>query len=398
MNIIWISSLAWKSNDGIYTEEIKNPGAIAGSLFQQNIIEGLDEQGVNVDIINEFPGEKNNKKNKIWYRNGKNNNLEIKTMKNSFFNYFNKVLSIVNGFKEINSKQDYDVAIIYLMHLPYIFAAIYIKLFLKKNIKLVLICPDLPKFMDLSLENKRIKKIMKKIENKIINFFLKFIDGYILFSEPMISKLKIESKKTIVVEGVYSNDDVYIENDLKKESIMYSGSLQQNFGIENLIEGFEKLNRETTELWIFGSGVLEDYIIKKAKSNKKIKFFGFVNRETVLKYQRQATLLVNVRNPKDEFTKYSFPSKTFEYMASGTPLLCTRLLGIPAEYFNYMYVIDSNNIETISKALGEIFVEKETDRDYLGQKAREFIIKNKDKNKQAFKINEYLKNTIIGGK
>lgn len=63
---------------------------------------------------------------------------------------------------------------------------------------------------------------------------------------------------------------------------------------------------------------------------------------------KKATLLINPRPSNEEFTKYSFPSKNLEYMASGTPLLATDLPGIPAEYKRYEYIIENENIDGIA--------------------------------------------------
>ena len=38
---------------------------------------------------------------------------------------------------------------------------------------------------------------------------------------------------------------------------------------------------------------------------------------------------VNPRQNNEEFTKYSFPSKTMEYLASGVPVVAYKLDGIP---------------------------------------------------------------------
>ena len=63
----------------------------------------------------------------------------------------------------------------------------------------------------------------------------------------------------------------------------------------------------------------------------RIEFLGMLPRTDVLELQSKATILVNPRQPVGDFTKYSFPSKTIEYMASGTPLLMYKLPGIPEE-------------------------------------------------------------------
>ena len=99
-----------------------------------------------------------------------------------------------------------------------------------------------------------------------------------------------------------------------------------------------RTHSDDIELWLFGSGDMEKDITDYCKSDQRIKYFGMVPREKVVKFEKKAKLLVNPRPTNNEFTKYSFPSKTIEYMASGTPLLTTRLPGIPSEYFDHVFV------------------------------------------------------------
>lgn len=54
MKILWISSLAWKHNSE-YSYPVNGAGAVSGSLFQQSMIEGLEELGHAVDIISDYP-------------------------------------------------------------------------------------------------------------------------------------------------------------------------------------------------------------------------------------------------------------------------------------------------------------------------------------------------------
>jgi len=49
--------------------------------------------------------------------------------------------------------------------------------------------------------------------------------------------------------------------------------------------------------------------------------------------------------------RYSFPSKLIEYMASATPVLTTRLPGIPPEYEPYVYWIEDDSVEGIEHSL-----------------------------------------------
>ena len=99
----------------------------------------------------------------------------------------------------------------------------------------------------------------------------------------------------------------------------------------------------------------------------------------------QASLLLNLRNSIDEYTKYSFPSKMIEYMLSGTPLLTTVLSGIPQEYYSFVYSVDNNDSKNIALFIDEILSDKEQLYN-LGESAKKFVEENKNCFVQAKKI------------
>ena len=101
-------------------------------------------------------------------------------------------------------------------------------------------------------------------------------------------------------------------------------------------------------------------------------------------------LLINTRNPEDEYTKYSFPSKTFEYIVSGTPFLTTRIAGIPEEYYKYLYVINDYSVASVKQKIEEVLAKPQSELDDFGQQARQFVLENKNSEIQAKKIIQYL--------
>ena len=110
----------------------------------------------------------------------------------------------------------------------------------------------------------------------------------------------------------------------------------------------------------------------------------------VLAYEQKASLLVNVRDPDEAFTSYSFPSKTIEYMLSGTPLLTTRLPGIPKEYDKYLILIEDNLPQTIASGIETAFRMTSEARQSLGNAAACFIAEEKNSDKQAEKILRFI--------
>lgn len=106
--------------------------------------------------------------------------------------------------------------------------------------------------------------------------------------------------------------------------------------------------------------------------------------------EKKATLLINVRKTNEQFTLYSFPSKTIEYMTSGTPVLSSNLPGIPKEYHKYMFILEDTSKEGLKNKLQEILKLSPDILEIKGKEAYEFVIKNKNNNVQAQRILELL--------
>lgn len=237
------------------------------------------------------------------------------------------------------------------------------------------------------------KKMIIKPYIELINKLQKSYDLYILFSKEMNNVVNPYNKPAIVMEGIYNPDKLNFDKAKKEKAIAYAGKLNKEVGVDKILQVFSKLKDKNLELWLLGSGDMEKEIIETAKKDKRIKFLGFKTRREVFEYLKKATVLVNLRNPKLEYTKYSFPSKTFEYMVSGTPFVTTKLEGIPEEYGNYIFFTEYKDEEIIKK-IEEILQKDEKELELLGNKAREFVIKNKSAVKQVGRINEFLKNNV----
>ena len=107
--------------------------------------------------------------------------------------------------------------------------------------------------------------------------------------------------------------------------------------------------------------------------------------------QREATVLVNPRTSEGEFTKYSFPSKTMEYLASGTPCIMNKLKGIPQEYFKFIFFPENESVFELSQIIIEICKKEQSELNKIGELAKRFIFENKTPDKQCEKIYNMLK-------
>ena len=388
MRILWISSLAWKGNDG-YDFPVAGSGAVSGSLFQQSMIEGLEKIGCEVTIISDYPyGEHIGKKGMVFHHNERADDVIIPHSKNPLLFYLIKSFWLTRAVKKQLRHKHFDVVISYLIHTPYLRC---LNVAHKRGLKTSIICPDLSDMMDLSLNEKPVKRILKTIDRRYQNLLFDSVDGFVLFSKYMTEKLPIGNKPACVIEGVASVDDLNISATEKQNAFLYAGSLQKNFGIEKIIESMNFITNRELELWIFGDGALSEYVKEKARENPRIKYFGFVDRQTLFEFEKSALLLINARDIRQPFTRYSFPSKTFEYLYSGTPFLSTKLSGVPDEYYSYIRVLESDDPPAIARAV-EKLISQSIDATYEGR-VRNFV-KTKDNHHMAEKLFNFLDNFL----
>ena len=113
---------------------------------------------------------------------------------------------------------------------------------------------------------------------------------------------------------------------------------------------------------------------------------GVVQSNVLRVIEKRALLLVNPRPSKDEYTKFSFPSKTLEYMGSGTAVLSTKLPGIPQEYRDYLYWFDDESESGMTNELTRIFSQQDSEIKQKGIVAAKFIYSEKTAGNQAAKI------------
>lgn len=393
MKIIYISSMCNPNNvDKINSNTIKKM-EISGVKFHNLLIKGFEENNVQVTSIIGLPISRKISSKFFWRKCIEDENKityhQVGFINIPFLKQITTAFNIMNAYLKYGKQAETYVIIdaSYVSVIPFVLLA---NKFLKNVI--VGIVADIYEYMcdvqETSGRNSRLSRIIRR-KNKYSK-----LDGFILLTEQMNEAINLEKKPYIVIEGCsdyrMKEKDNYKENNEKK-IILYSGKLSEKFGIKLLIEGFKKIQRKDVELWIYGDGDEKEYVEEECKNTYNIKYKGMVSNEEVVKAQMQSTILINPRPTKEQFTKYSFPSKNIEYMASGTPMLTTKLPGMPKEYENYVYLIKDESEQGICEAIEFVLKLPKNERIAKGKKAKEFIIKNKNEKMQSMKIINFLK-------
>lgn len=302
--------------------------------------------------------------------------------------YIRMNVSAIKEFKKYKADCR-NIVYCYYCNLPFMSSAVSIKR-RYPDTKLVLIVPDIPDFLSLSIRKKFTQKIATIMSYNRINSLIQEFDGYILLTENMKEPLKIGKKPYFVMDGIVNADEVVSIEEIEtkeydRKTIVYSGSLNEKYGILILLKAFEILKQSDLILHIFGSGEMEEHIIRASHKDRRIIFHGYKDKEIIIEHQRKASLLVNPRSNIGEYNKYSFPSKNLEYLMSGTPVICSKLSGMSREYDDIMFTLDEMNEKTLSQAIIDILKMNSDRLKEMTKKAREFVLQNKTK--EVYKSN-----------
>ena len=384
-------------------ENCKARPTVATIVFESALLDGLRKNDVDISV-HSFPMIPDFPKSRRLYFGGEEEQLAcgytcrwLKTINLPVLKQWSRNADVRRVIKKW-ARENCDDGMIITYSIPPFMVKTVMSLAKKYHVKTVAIIPDLPQNMYI---NHKKNFLEYRIKNLYLKHSLKYCgsyDGYIYLTEAMKEKIAPQ-KPYIVMEGI-CQDDRTGSNTVTKSfprGIMYAGRLHEKYGIVRLLEAFELLEEKDVELWLFGDGTAVEEIKKYAQKDSRIRYFGRVSRAEILRYEKKATLLINPRSVRDEFTKYSFPSKTIEYMHSGTPLLTTELEGIPKEYFNYMFHVEDNHPELLSRGMREALSLSSEQLCELGLKAKLFVSENKNATVQGKRVKAFL-SELLGEK
>lgn len=376
----------------------ENP-AIQTHKFNWNLIRALESTNL-LDIVyissrpvTDYPfNKKRYYKSKSWNVDIENEatvsiheigfiNTPIRKLISRFLTGFSTSL---NKLMKIRNKKG---IIIYSVHLPYMLIGYILSRIFR--IELVGIWTDPPAVSN--SKDSFLKSKLRNFEYKFSKYLMKKFTKVI----PLTKYLALDfspGTPYLVIEGIINSEEInekkiYTKNNPIK--VVYTGSISKKYGVENLVNAFKNMNKSHIELDIYGLGDFQEELKEITQKYKNINYKGFLPNNEILEIQRNADFLINTRSSGADFVKYSFPSKTLEYMTSGTPVISTMLPGIPTEYSNYLITLKDNDISSIEEVLTEIITWDEKRIEVFGKNSKGFSA-TKSYQRQGLKIVEFL--------
>ena len=173
--------------------------------------------------------------------------------------------------------------------------------------------------------------------------------------------IKLKAKKVLLIPVTAKlnfNKDKNSFNDPLQ--VIYAGSFADKDGVNDIIEGFLAFNRvhENARLILTGKSSQKSVYENKYRSNGNIVFKGFLEDKEFYSLLRSADVLCMCRT-ESGFANAGFPFKLGEYLATGNPVICTRVSDIET-YLDEQdaFLIDPGNPGQICESLNSILADQ----------------------------------------
>ena len=397
MKILYVSALSSESLiNEIYKATASDPG-FAVQKFSRLIVRGLMRNGAECKTLT-TPPITAKFTSKLWIRRKKETEngitfdyipfLSVPILKHLFVCIYTFFYVLSWGCRERTDK----VIICDVLNVSACLGALLATKLLR--VKSVAVVTDLYGLM-VSNNSSIFRRMISKSARVVHDWYVSSFDRYVMLTEQMNDKVNPGHNPHMVMEALCdfnegsSQSAVSISKDSPR-TVIYAGGLYEEYGLANLVEAFIRANISDAKLVIYGDGPYVPKLKKISEKFSSVEYKGIKPNSVVVEDELRASLLVNPRPTTEEFTKYSFPSKNMEYMGSGTPLLTTRLPGMPKEYYPYVFLIEDETIDGYAKALADALSRTEDELVNFGQKAKKFVLENKNYIIQTRRIIELI--------
>lgn len=394
MKLIYISALSSsRMIEQLHKQSGRDPG-FAVQKFNRLLAHGLSDNGNEVTVLSAPPVGRHNSK-RFWWGTKEDTEDGLVYHYMSFVNLpVVRQMSLTLGaylkVRQLTRKKQVDAVVCDVLNAGLCAAAI--KACKHTQTQVVGVMTDMPGLMVRFGKDQKMPFITR-MATKLMKWSFDNYDKFVFLTEAM-NEVNAYQRPYIIMEGMSDTAMATCHKTMNvgdERVVMYAGGLHERYGLKKLVEAFMLQKDDDLRLDIFGSGPFVEVLQNRyCKEDSRIKYKGVAPNKEVVQAELNATLLVNPRPTDEEFTKYSFPSKNIEYMASGTPLLTTKLPGMPEEYYPYVYLIEDESVDGYASALNDALSHSNEELYHLGETAKSFVLNKKNYLEQAKRVTKLI--------
>lgn len=203
------------------------------------------------------------------------------------------------------------------------------------------------------------------------------LSGYIAMTSGLNDLYNERSRASLILEGV--NESKYKEFDTKEygKYIFYNGSLEEKYGVYDLIKAFNELNREDLKLVITGYHNFEESKFSSAiMGNPNIIHLGMLDADKILSLENGALMNVNPCPYTEDFDRYLIPVNMLDYLASNTITVSVKNNRLQKYFDEDCIWVNSSDEEDLVNGMKKALDMKKDEKNKIVKKAAMDMNKN----------------------
>ena len=260
MKILMICGYFAPENEAEVIRHARSAVEFSANEFQKKLIRGLRSLDAQVEVLSApFVGSWPNASDIRVFRGFRDPQEECRYV--AFYNAwglrnFSRAAALKKAVRAFAADPEEDkLILVYCAHTPFLQAAEYAKK-LDPRIRVCFYVPDLPNYMNLNANRSRLYDIAKSFDNRKMRRHMACVDSFVLLTEAMKNCLPVGDKPRAVIEGILERERLEQPTAPREDDglkyIVYTGKINEKFGIPGLVQGFSLLPDRDCRLVLCG--------------------------------------------------------------------------------------------------------------------------------------------------
>ncbi|MFV0577497.1 MAG: glycosyltransferase [Fusobacterium ulcerans] len=341
---------------GLYYPYIGGGAEVSNKL----LVEGIQQRGIEIEVITLGEKDKVEKINNVIVKRMAINKLTKKYLKQirgleikikilerikrlTYKSLYLFDWKLYNKINKILEKSEGDI--LHISGIHFFVPLMWMILAKKNNMKVIYTLRDPFLVYIRAKKSKNLINLIDFIRRKIYSVFIyKYVDYIHSPSQHMIDlhlKNKFKFKNSIVIPNTVKIENQIVNFENKDIDILYVGRLEEEKGINTLIETIEKLKLNNKSIFV-GKGTLEKLSLKA-----KIKVTGWISKEKTYEYMKKAKVLILPSEWEEAFGRV-----LIEGIANGTLVIGSDQGAIPEVLgFDKRYIFKTKSAKDLKEKI-----------------------------------------------
>jgi len=229
----------------------------------------------------------------------------------------------------------------------------------RKNLPIIGVCHNTPSIIN-STGPSYTKSLLSKASN---------LSGYITLTPGLNELFNKSNRANMSFEGILDSKVVAKNKNHYGKYIFYNGSLEERFGVYELIKAFKELDNPEINLYISGYHGNKEHLNKAIDGSHNIINLGMLQSDDVIAFANQSLVNINPCPYSEDYDRYFISDNIVDYLNADSVLVSVRNRHFKKYFEKDAVWIKSNEIYDLLKGIKTALNMKKEERSDLIKKA-----------------------------